>query len=99
MIDFGNFFTLLSHNGNHVEAPMMNPFAKAYVMVDSPLYILLFLIVDGAERVGEQLVMTCLYFHEYKTVMILCNDVDVAMLGVPVALKYHVALLTQIGRR
>ena len=66
-------------------------------MVDGKAQILQFLIVDSRFRLGKQTVLPGLYFYKYRTVVILCDDVYVAMAGMPVALQNHIAFLTQVG--
>ena len=56
--------------------------------------IIAFLMVNGHNGIAKITVATRLHLHEYGGVTILRNNVNVTMLGMPVAFKDDIALLS-----
>ena len=95
--DFGCTTAHFSHDGNHIEAPGSVDFTVMKVMVDGKAQILPLLVVDCLQRVGEVPVPSRLNLHKDDTLILLGNNVDVAVLRVPVTLQYDVTLFLQPG--
>ena len=68
----------------------------AQIVIDGPQEVLLLLVVYGAFRFSEVVAPACLHLDEHGTIILLGDDVNVAVAGVPVPLQDHVAFLSQI---
>ena len=57
----------------------------------------LFLAIYGSDGVGEVTTFAGLHFYEDDGVVLLGNDVNVAMAVTPVTFQYDIAFLPQVG--
>ena len=82
---------------NDIE-PIIGDVPVMEIMLDGVAQIVAFLVVDGFCRITEITIATGLHFHEDCGFAVLCNNVDVTMVGMPVAFKDGIAFLTEISR-
>ena len=87
MTNLRHFTAHFSHDGDDVKSPRIVKLSTADVVVDGHAQILLLLVVDRLQRVGNVTVAPCLHLYKHYPFSLLCYDVDVAVYGMPVAFK------------
>ena len=97
MLDFRVHAIEGANNTDDIET-IVGYVSIAEIMIDGMTQVVAFLVVNGFIRGAKVVAAASLYFHEHRGFSVLCNDVNVSMLGMPVAFKDDIALLTQVGR-
>ena len=97
MLDFRVHTIEGTDNADDIET-IVSDVPIAEIMIDGMTQVVAFLVVNGFKWHTKVAAAACLYFHEHRGFSVLRNDVDVAMLGMPVAFKDGIALLAQVGR-
>ncbi len=86
-----------SHNADDIETPGTLQMPVADVVVDGSQQVVLLLVVYCLLRTDEILAAACLHLNKDDASVLLCDDVNITMTGMPVALQDDIAFLTQVG--
>ena len=94
MLYFRILIIYRTDNGNDIKT-IMGDVPIFQVMLYGVTQIVTLMIVDGIRRFTIITTTACLHFHENGGFTILCNDIDVTVLGMPVTFENDITLLTQ----
>ena len=86
MTDFRVGTAIFPNDGDNVESPRVIVLAIVNIMVDGSEQVLLLLIVHRLEGISEITAAARFHLHKDNHIILSADDVDVTVLGMPVAL-------------
>ena len=86
MVDFRRGITQSANDGDDIYTARIVNFTVVDIVVNGAKQVSLLLVVDGLKRVDKVTAATGLHLNKNNKVILLGNDINVTVLGMPVAL-------------